>query len=34
MNASFMIVIMMFIIQDGSSNGKWEVKTTIGHKQV
>jgi hypothetical protein len=29
-----MIVIMIFIIQNGSSNGNGEVETTIGHKQV
>ncbi len=29
-----MILIMMFIIQDGSSSGNGEVETTIGHKQV
>jgi hypothetical protein len=34
MNTSLMIVIMMFIIQDGSRSGNGEVETTIGHKQV
>jgi hypothetical protein len=32
MNASFMIV--MFIIQDGSSGGSGEVETIIDHKQI
>jgi hypothetical protein len=32
MNVFFMIVIMMFIIMDGSSSGNGKVETIIGHK--